>query len=257
MTMAAAALAEKLAAALPADWRRELAPALALPAWAELAAFLAAERAAGPVFPAAGQTFAAFHQTPFAAVRVVILGQDPYHDDGQAHGLAFSVPPGVRPPPSLRNIFRELRNDLGDAAAPATAGGDLSPWARQGCLLLNTVLTVRAHQPHSHKGRWEFFTDAVIRALSARPAPVAFVLWGGPAQGKLPLIAAERQAVICGPHPSPLSAHRGFFGSRPFSAVDRALAAWGQPPFAWRLAPAPAAAAGEEALAQPLLAGLG
>jgi len=163
----------------------------------------------------------------------VILGQDPYHGAGQAHGLSFSVQPGVRPPPSLGNIFKELKADLGIAGS--TGVGDLSAWARRGVLLLNTVLTVREAEPLSHRGKgWESFTDAILSAVSAGREPVAFVLWGGHAQKKLPLIDANRHAVIQSAHPSPLSAHNGFFGSRPFSRVNEALRRFGRGEIDWR-----------------------
>src|SRR5262249_43274246 len=166
-------------------------------------------------------------------VRVVILGQDPYHDEGQAHGLAFSVRPGVKPPPSLHNIFKELRDDLG---CRVPNNGYLVPWAEQGVLLLNAVLTVRAHSPNSHKSQgWEKFTDAVIRQVSAKDDPVVFVLWGGNAQRKLPHIDADRHVVIQSAHPSPLSAKNGFFGSRPFSKINAALREAGKPEVDWQI----------------------
>jgi uracil-DNA glycosylase len=162
-----------------------------------------------------------------------LLGQDPYHGPGQAHGLAFSVQPGVPPPPSLVNIFKELQSDVG---APKPRDGSLIPWAQHGVLLLNAVLTVRAGQPNSHAGHgWEAFTDAVIRAVSAKPEPVVFLLWGRYAQKKKPLIDASRHVVIEGTHPSPLSAKNGFFGSRPFSTINAALEERGRPPIDWRL----------------------
>jgi uracil-DNA glycosylase len=162
-----------------------------------------------------------------------LLGQDPYHQPGQAHGLCFSVPVGVPPPPSLVNIFRELHDDIG---CPILAHGHLQSWAQQGVLLLNTVLTVRADEPNSHRGRgWERFTDAVIRSVNDRQKPTVFVLWGKPAQEKAKLIDGARHAVIQAAHPSPLAAHRGFFGSRPFSAVNAALRRFGQPEIDWCL----------------------
>jgi uracil-DNA glycosylase len=163
---------------------------------------------------------------------VVILGQDPYHDEGQAHGMAFSVQPGVKPPPSLVNIFKELRSDLDSTSE----GGCLVPWADQGVLLLNTVLTVRAHQPHSHRNQgWEQFTDALITRLNERADPVIFVLWGGPAKKKRLLLKQPRHVILEAAHPSPLSAHQGFFGSRPFSTINRTLASWGKAEIDWRL----------------------
>ena len=220
-------------AALPDDWARALAGATGTPEFEGLSRFLDAQRRSAEVFPAEDDVFAAFHLTPVERVRVVILGQDPYHGEGQAHGLAFSVPPEQRIPPSLRNIFRELQDDLG---APSPASGDLRPWAQRGVLLLNTVLTVRAGEANSHRKRgWEGFTDAVIETISARPHPAVFVLWGRPAQRKARLIDLARHRVIEGPHPSPLSAHRGFFGSRPFTAVNEALVALGHDPRDWTL----------------------
>ena len=217
---------------LPAAWRAPLAPFFADSATATgLETFLAEEWRTQTIFPPRAELFAALRLTPPENVRVLILGQDPYHDDGQAHGLCFSVRKGVPLPPSLRNIFKELEADLG---VTAPRHGDLSEWARQGVLLLNTVLTVRAHQAHSHAGHgWEEFTDSVIRAVSAKTEPVVFVLWGAPAQKKMPLINAARHVVVHSVHPSPLSAYRGFFGSRPFSAINQALASNGFPAIAW------------------------
>ena len=220
-----------LADLLPAEWRNLLSDALHAESFRELDDFLAREYRSGQVFPPREDLFTAFRLTSPDRVKVVILGQDPYHDDGQAHGLAFSVRDGVRPPPSLRNIFKELQSDLG-LAVPAS--GLLTNWAEQGVLLLNTVLTVRAHQPGSHrKHGWEQFTDAVISRLSERSKHLIFILWGAPAQSKLPLIDRKKHSVICSAHPSPLSAHRGFFGSRPFSEVNRDLAEHGMTPIIW------------------------
>ncbi len=219
---------------LPADWQAALADELTKPYIATLTAFVAAERAAHTIFPPAEDMFTAFRLTPYDNVRVVILGQDPYHDDGQAHGLAFSVRPGHTPPPSLKNMFSELQSDLG-VAKPAT--GSLVGWAEQGVLLLNAVLTVRAHTPNSHKGQgWEQFTDAVIRAVDRRPAPAVFVLWGKYAQQKAKLIDGARHTVLQGAHPSPLSARSGFFGSKPYSQINAALQAAGTAPIDWDLA---------------------
>ncbi len=218
---------------LPPSWQPVLGEQLREPYFRDLKAFLDEDRREYTVFPPEPDVFNAFKLTPFGEVRVVILGQDPYHDDGQAHGLAFSVRPGVRLPPSLRNIFKELHDDVG---CPKPKNGCLEPWARQGVLLLNTVLTVRAHEPHSHRGKgWERFTDAAIEAVSARDDPVVFVLWGAPAQKKLALIDAAKHTVLKAPHPSPLSAKTGFFGSRPFSAVNAALEANGHEPIDWCL----------------------
>ena len=171
--------------------------------------------------------------TPLDDLKVVLIGQDPYHGDAQAHGLCFSVRPGIKPPPSLVNIFKELKHDLG---CRIPNNGCLIPWADQGMLLLNAVLTVRAGEPNSHRGKgWEKFTDAAIAAVSAKDEPVVFVLWGGPAQKKLALIDASRHTVLKAPHPSPLSAKTGFFGSRPFSKVNAALEGFGRKPIDWRL----------------------
>jgi len=218
---------------LPASWQAALADEFAKPYFATLRQFVDAERQAAPVFPPDEDVLNALRLTPLENVNVFVLGQDPYHDDGQAHGLAFSVRPGVRPPPSLANIFRELRDDVG---CPIPNHGYLASWAEQGVLLLNAVLTVRAHEPNSHKGKgWETFTDAVIRTVSAKPDPVVFVLWGGYAQKKLPFIDAARHTVIRSAHPSPLSARSGFFGSQPFSKINTALKASGKPEIQWAL----------------------
>jgi uracil-DNA glycosylase len=220
-------------AVLPASWQPVVGAELQKSYFRKLLQFLTQERAAHTVFPPAPEVYTALRLTPYEAVRVLIVGQDPYHDHDQAHGLAFSVRPGVPPPPSLVNMFRELRDDLG---CKVPNHGHLARWAEQGVLLLNTVLTVRAHQAASHKGKgWETFTDAVLEAVSAKPDPVVFVLWGAHAQKKLKLIDATRHTVVQSAHPSPLSARNGFFGSRPYSAVNRALEAAGKPPIDWCL----------------------
>jgi len=217
---------------LPESWRHVLAEETGKPYFAELAAFVAAQRAEHQVFPPSGQEFSALEATPYEKVRVLVLGQDPYHDDGQAHGMSFSVLPGTKTPPSLRNIFKELDADLG---VPAPDNGYLMHWAEQGVLLLNAVLTVRAHEANSHKGKgWEKFTDAVIKAVSDREEPVVFVLWGNYAKKKLPLIDTSRHVVVQGAHPSPLSA-KLFFGSRPFSQINAALAGFGAAAVDWRV----------------------
>jgi uracil-DNA glycosylase len=217
---------------LPESWQDVLGDELDKPYFKELTAFVAAERARGPVHPPHEQVFAALEATPFADVRVLVLGQDPYHGDGQGHGLCFSVRPGVKTPPSLRNIYKELREDLGH---PVPDNGYLMPWAQQGVLLLNAVLTVRGGEANSHKGRgWETFTDAVIKAVAAREKPAVFVLWGAYARKKLPLIDTGRHTVVQGAHPSPLSAKK-FFGSRPFTQIDKALAEQGHPAVDWRI----------------------
>ena len=215
------------------DWNPVLRQELSKPYWHDLQTFVDSERAAGPVYPPHPEVFAALHLTPLAEVKVVILGQDPYHGPGQAHGLCFSVRPGTAPPPSLRNIHKELVSDLG---MPPPRTGDLTPWARQGVLLLNTTLTVRGGQAGSHQGRgWETFTDQVIEAVSAKEETVVFVLWGAHARKKKALIDTRRHVVIESAHPSPLSAHNGFFGSRPFSRANAALEAAGREPVDWRL----------------------
>ncbi|MEW2547671.1 uracil-DNA glycosylase [Streptomyces sp. NPDC047002] len=217
---------------LPESWRGVLGPELSRPYFADLMEFVAKERANGPVYPPQDEVFAALAATPYEDVKVLVLGQDPYHGAGQGHGLCFSVRPGVRTPPSLRNIYKELKEELGH---PVPDNGYLMPWARQGVLLLNAVLTVREGEANSHKGKgWERFTDAVIRAVSDRPDPAVFVLWGAYAQKKLPLIDQERHAVVKGAHPSPLSAKK-FFGSRPFTRIDAAVAAQGHTPVDWRI----------------------
>lgn len=193
--------------------------------------FVRSEYAATTVYPPAGKIFAAFDSCPFGNVKVVILGQDPYHGVGQANGLSFSVNPGVDIPRSLQNIYRELRDDLGVTPPP---DGDLSRWARQGVLLLNATLTVRAASAGSHQGRgWEEFTDAAIRALATRREGLVYILWGAFAQRKGAFIDRSRNCVIESPHPSPLSASRGFFGSRPFSRANSYLVSRGVNPVQW------------------------
>lgn len=219
--------------ALPPSWREALAAELAADWFRELAGFVDAARAAGPVFPPAADVFNAFVATPLDAVKVVLLGQDPYHDEGQAHGLCFSVRPGVPPPPSLLNVYKELAADVPGFARPAH--GHLAAWARQGVLLLNTVLTVEAHRAGSHARRgWERFTDAALAAVSARRDHVVFLLWGNHARKKAGLVDRARHTVIEAAHPSPLS-YRLFAGSRPFSRANAALVAHAQSPIDWRL----------------------
>jgi uracil-DNA glycosylase len=218
---------------LPKSWRPHLGAEVDQPYFAKLSEFVERERREHEVYPPEDEVFSALELTPFEQVKVMILGQDPYHGPGQAHGLAFSVRPGVTPPPSLRNLFRELRDDLG---CPVPDNGYLAPWATQGVLLLNAVLTVRAGQPNSHRGRgWETFTDAAIRAVNGKRERVVFVLWGGPAGKKEALIDRSRHVILKSAHPSPLSAKRGFFGSRPFSRVNRALEDAGRTPVDWCL----------------------
>lgn len=217
-------------AGLPDDWRQALIPEFAAPYFHDLTGFLRAERREQTVYPPAPDVFNALRLTPLADVRVLILGQDPYHRPGQAHGLSFSVPDGVPIPPSLHNIFKELQADLG---VPPAQSGNLTRWARQGVLLLNSVLTVRRGQPGSHAGRgWEQLTDAVIRAVNAQERRVVFVLWGGYARKKARLVTGERHVIIESAHPSPLSAEK-FFGSRPFSRVNAALGEMGEVQIEW------------------------
>lgn len=215
------------------DWNPVLRAEFDKPYWNELQRFVAGERARHTVFPPADQVFTALHLTPYESTRVVILGQDPYHGPRQAHGLCFSVQDGVQLPPSLVNIYTELRNDLGIATP---THGNLESWARQGALLLNTCLTVRSGAAASHQGKgWESFTDEVLRTVNAKSHPVVFILWGAHARKKKALIDVSRHTVIESAHPSPLSAHNGFFGSKPFSRTNAALIAAGLDPIDWRL----------------------
>lgn len=203
------------------------------PYFEALESYLDRERAEATVYPPRDRVFRALELTPRAAVRVVLIGQDPYHGPGQAHGLAFSVAPGVAKPPSLRNLFKELHDDLG---LPIPKGGDLSPWARRGVLLLNAVLTVRAGEPGSHRGAgWAAFTDAVIEAVAEGCRPVVFLLLGNRAREKAAGVGGSGHGVIEAPHPSPLSAYRGFFGSRIFSRANRFLKDAGREPVDWSL----------------------
>ena len=218
---------------LPASWQPVVGDELDRSYYHELTRFLDEERRHHTVFPPNELVFSALELTPYDQVRVLLLGQDPYPGEGQAHGLAFSVLPGVRPPQSLVNIFKELHDDLG---CRIPNNGYLVPWAKQGVLLLNTVLTVRAHAPNSHKGKgWEKFTDAVIQKLGETEDEVVFIFWGANARRMVKLVDTDRHTVIESAHPSPLSADNGFFGSRPFSAVNRALKAAGKPPIDWQI----------------------
>lgn len=218
---------------LPADWAELLAEELEKPYFEKLQAFVEQERQANDVFPPADDVFNAFSFTSYKQTRVLLLGQDPYHGPGQAHGLCFSVLPGVKTPPSLVNVFKERKSDLG---LDIPSHGDLSAWAKQGVLMLNTVLTVRAHSANSHRKQgWETFTDAVIRLVNDKADPVAFVLWGKPAQKKIPLIDQDKHQVIQAAHPSPLSAKSGFFGSKPFSTINQFLQESGQAEIDWSL----------------------
>lgn len=218
---------------LPGSWEAALAEYTAGAAFQDLMKKIAFERATQTVFPPESDTFRALELTDLTEVKVVILGQDPYHDDGQAHGLAFSVPAGVRLPPSLRNIYKELADEYNTLFLPAD--GDLAHWAEQGVLLLNTVLTVRAHQANSHaKLGWEAFTDEVIKRVNAHAERgVVFILWGNPAQKKRILIDETRHHVLCCAHPSPLSAYRGFFGSNIFIKANELLRDSGKKMINW------------------------
>ena len=212
-------------------WKRALADEFDKPYFNELVAFVRRAYAAGPCYPPGRLIFSAFDRTPFDKVKVVILGQDPYHEPGQAQGLAFYVPPGVQTPPSLRNIAKELADDI-----PSEGRGvpDLLSWADQGVMLLNATLTVQAHRAASHQGRgWETFTDAVVRMLAETREHLVFILWGASAQRRGAFIDRSRHLVIESPHPSPFSASRGFFGSRPFSRANAYLSAHGIQPIRW------------------------
>ncbi len=219
---------------LPESWITHLSDDLSSPQMQALRAFLAAEKAAGKqIFPKEADWFRALELTPLDKVRIVILGQDPYHGEGQAHGLCFSVQPGVRPPPSLVNIYKELESDL---AAPRPQHGFLESWAKQGVLLLNSVLTVEMGQAASHQRKgWEGFTDAIIRTVNAKAEPVVFLLWGAYAQKKAAFVDGTRHLVLKAAHPSPLSAHNGFLGCRHFSKANAFLSAKGQAPIDWSL----------------------
>ena len=213
------------------DWNPVLRGEFAKPYWSQLQQFVADQRAHHVVYPPDEQVFAALHLTPYERTRVVILGQDPYHGPGQAHGLCFSVAPGVAVPPSLANIYKELHTDLD---LPIPRHGHLTHWAQQGVLLLNTTLTVRGGQAASHHGKgWELFTDEVLRAVDRKPQRVVFLLWGANARKKRSLIDTTRHVIIESAHPSPLSAHNGFFGSRPFSRTNAALVEAGLGPIDW------------------------
>lgn len=216
------------------SWKAPLLAEFQSDYMAELRAFLLAEKVAGKqIFPKGSEWFRALDLTPLDHVRVVILGQDPYHGPGQAHGLCFSVQPGVRPPPSLLNIYKELESDLG---LPRPRHGFLEHWAKQGVLLLNSVLTVEAAKAASHQGKgWERFTDAVVRLINAKPEPVVFMLWGSYAQKKAAFVDSERHLVLKAAHPSPLSAHNGFLGCRHFSLCNAFLESKGLAPIDWSL----------------------
>ena len=215
------------------DWNPVLRQEFAKPYWAELQKFVVEERGRNTVYPPHDEVFAALHLTPFTEVKAVILGQDPYHGPNQAHGLCFSVRKGVQVPPSLQNIFKELEQDLGIAPPDH---GNLEHWARQGVLLLNATLTVRRSNAASHQGKgWETFTDEVLKSVNEKPERVVFILWGASARKKKALIDTSRHVIIESPHPSPLSASSGFFGSRPFSRTNEALVEAGREPIDWSL----------------------
>ena len=215
------------------DWAKYLQPEYKKPYYRDLYLKVNEEYRTRKIFPPADDIFNAFHLTPLANVKAVILGQDPYHNDGQAHGLCFSVKPPVAPPPSLVNIYQELHDDLG---CYIPNNGYLNKWAEQGVLMLNTVLTVRAHQANSHRGiGWEQFTDAAIRILNEQDRPIVFLLWGRPAQMKEKMLNNPNHLILKAPHPSPLSAYRGFFGSKPFSKTNEFLKAHGVKPIDWQI----------------------
>ncbi len=215
------------------DWQNYLNAEFQKEYYLNLREFLKQEYRKREIYPDMYDIFNALHYTPLEKCKVVIIGQDPYHELHQAHGLSFSVCPGVAIPPSLRNIFQELRDDIG---CTIPRHGCLIEWAKQGVLLLNTVLTVRAHQANSHRGKgWEIFTDRIIEVLNASERPLVFVLWGTPARRKKMMIDTSRHLVIEAPHPSPLSAYRGFFGSKPFSKINAFLAKTGQTPIDWQI----------------------
>ncbi|WP_433057900.1 uracil-DNA glycosylase [Dactylosporangium sp. CS-033363] len=215
---------------MPEDWREAVTPYVDPTTVAALSSFVVEQYNSGVVYPRKQDIYAAYKLSPLASTRVLILGQDPYIKPGQAHGLSFSVPPGVAVPPSLRNVYQEMRDDLGVDPPPS---GDLTAWTRQGVMLLNAVLTVRAGTPNSHKGQgWENITDATIRALNDKPERVVFVLWGAAAKAKAPFITNNHHVVLRAGHPSPMN-QTGFLGSRPFSRINAALAAAGTLPVRW------------------------
>lgn len=219
--------------AISNDWLPAIGGEFRKPYYKELYEFVRQEYSRTQVFPPAEDIFNALHLTPLGEVKVLILGQDPYHNVNQAHGLCFSVKPQVPVPPSLENIYRELADDLG---CYIPNNGYLVKWARQGVLMLNTVLTVRAHQANSHQGRgWEQFTDAIIRAVNDQDRPIVYLLWGRPAQSKIPMLNNPRHLILKAPHPSPFSAGRGFFGCRHFSQANRFLEEHGVEPIDWQI----------------------
>lgn len=218
---------------LPPDWLQALTPEFQEPYMASLREFLVRERQQHRVYPKGQEMFAAFWHSPLKQTKVVIVGQDPYHGPGQAHGLSFSVQRDCKIPPSLQNIFREQKTDIGIAHQPH---GNLADWARQGVLLLNTVLSVRAHQAHSHRNQgWEIFTTAALKAVNEHATAAVFVLWGSAARRIGQYVDQGKHLVLTAPHPSPLSAHRGFFGCRHFSQINKWLEAKGTAPIDWQL----------------------
>ena len=220
-------------AAIDNDWLPAVNAEFKKPYYADLYKFVKDEYSKVAVYPPSDEIFSALHLTPLSKVKVVIIGQDPYHNVGQAHGLCFSVRPEVEIPPSLVNIYKELQSDLG---CRIPNNGYLVKWAEQGVLLLNTVLTVRAHQANSHQGKgWEQFTDAIIRAVNAEDRPIAYLLWGRPAQSKMSMLNNPKHKVFTAPHPSPLSAHRGFFGCKHFSQANAFLEENGLAPIDWQI----------------------
>ena len=215
------------------DWLVPLKKEFSKPYYKDLFEFVKNEYSTTVVYPPADDIFNAFHFTPLKDVKVLLLGQDPYHNVHQAHGLSFSVLPGNDIPPSLKNIYQELHDDLG---CKIPNNGYLVKWAKQGVLMLNTVLTVRAHQANSHQGRgWEQFTDAIIQAVNAQDRPIVYMLWGRPAQSKIPMLTNPRHLILKAPHPSPLSAYRGFFGCRHFSQANQFLKEHGIEPIDWQI----------------------
>lgn len=216
------------------DWLASISGEFKKPYYQELYKFVLEEYNTRVVYPPADDIFNALHLTPLSQVKVVILGQDPYHNEHQAHGLSFSVLPEQKElPPSLQNIYKELQDDLG---CYIPNNGYLEKWAKQGVLLLNTVLTVRAHQPASHQGKgWEHFTDAIIEAVNAQDRPIVYMLWGRPAQSKIPMLTNPKHLILKAPHPSPLSAYRGFFGCRHFSQANAFLEKNGVSPIDWQI----------------------
>lgn len=215
------------------DWVEAIGEEFKKPYYASLYQFIKEEYSTKVIYPPSDDIFNAMHLTPLNQVKVLILGQDPYHNEGQAHGLCFSVRPEVDIPPSLENIYKELHEDLG---CEIPNNGYLVKWARQGVLMLNTVLTVRAHQAFSHQGQgWEQFTDAIIRAVNAQERPIVYMLWGKPAQSKIPMLDNPNHLILKAPHPSPLSAYRGFFGCKHFSRANEFLAANGIEPIDWQI----------------------